>query len=167
MLRREVRRRTPTSRSSSSESARVIDLKPEPSAALAIWWIALHATLVGACIEVGAPWSAKVAALAAVACHALARRPRRPERLVIGADGRVALPERGVAGLELGARSRYTSAWVRLELRGSGRALHWVLLADQVDPETWRTLQLELRRRGASAAEGVPDSPDQGQGNLR
>jgi hypothetical protein len=123
--------------------------------------------LVAACIEIGLPWSAKAPALVAVACHALLRRPRKPERLMIDADGRVELPERGVAGLELGARSRYTSTWVRLELRGSGRAVYWTVLADQVDPEIWRTLQVELRRLGATTADSAGRKPGQGRGNLR
>jgi hypothetical protein len=112
--------------------------------------------LAASCFEVGAPWLAKAPALVAVACHAYARRPRKPERLVIRADGRVELPERGLVGLELGERTRYTSAWVRLDVRGSGHAQDWVLLADQVNPETWRTLQVALRRVGATAAATSP-----------
>jgi membrane-bound toxin of toxin-antitoxin system len=48
--------------------------------------------------------------------------------------------------LTVGSRSRYTSWWVHLQLRGADRAVDVVVLKDQLDERTWRALQAELRR---------------------
>lgn len=151
-----MRRPTPTSRGSSGESARAIDLDPEPSLILWAWWLALHAVVLAALAELGAPWPAKCLALLAALAHAAVFRPRRTPRLLWRADGRVALPELGLADLGLGPRSRHCGLWIRLELRGAGRALDILLLADQLDPVLWRTLRADLNRLRAG---GPPANP--------
>jgi len=97
-------------------------------------------------------------AMAALA-HAIVQRPRRTPRLVLRA-GRVALPELELDDLALGPRTRHCGLWVRLDLRGAGRALDILLLADQVDPIVWRTLRAELARL-------TPDGPKSGNPSRR
>lgn len=60
---------------------------------------------------------------------------------------------------ELGPGTRYARSWVRLELCAPGRRPAAVLLLrDQLDPESWRILQTELRRgRLAPSDEARPD----------
>ena len=109
--------------------------------------------MVAALALLGAPWMLKgVAALAALA-HAVVFRPRRTPRLV-WRDGRVALPELGLDNLALGRRTRHCRLWIRLDLRGAGRVLDILLLADQVEPALWRTLRAELARLALEAATG-------------
>jgi hypothetical protein len=150
----------PTSPGSSSESARIIDLRPEASIILWVWWALLHAVVLAALVLLGAPWSLKSAAAIAVLAHSIAFRPRRTPRLVLS-SGRVAVPELGLEGLALGLRTRHSGLWIRLDLRGTGRALHILLLADQIDPILWRTLRAELARLSPEgAASGHPGRPD-------
>jgi hypothetical protein len=146
-----VPRQTPTSHDSSSASAPAIDLQPNPSAILAVWWIALHALVAAALALLGAPWLLKGLALLVLLVHAIALAPERAGRVVIRRDGRVTLPELGLDDLALGPRTLFTTHWVRLDLRGSGGAFDILLLADQVDPVAWHTLQVELRGFRASA----------------
>ena len=145
-LRGEVHPKTPRSRASSNESARAIDLKPEPSGFLLIWWLALHTLAVAAVVVLGAPWLLKGLALLCVLVHAIALPPERAPRIVYRSDGRIELPELGLDDLTLGPRTRYTASWVRFDLRGKERALLVLLLADQIAPEAWRRLQTALRR---------------------
>ena len=56
--------------------------------------------------------------------------------------------------------SRYTWWWVHLQLRGVDRGIDVVLLADQIDEDTWRAMQAELRRPR-------PDAPDDPSGSGR
>jgi hypothetical protein len=91
--------------------------------------------------------------VALLAVHAVVRRPRAAPRLVCRSDGRWAVPALGLAGLTLGRRTRYTTLWVRLSFVGPPRSLDIVLLADQVDPESWRKLQTHLRRGVAASPE--------------
>jgi len=93
----------------------------------------------------GAPWMLKAPAAIAALAHSIVFRPRRTPRLVLRA-GRVTLPERELEDLALGPRTRHSGLWVRLDLRGPGRALDILLLVDQVDPILWRTLRAELAR---------------------
>jgi len=117
--------------------------------------------LGAACVALGAPWPIRVIALGFVAAHALARRPPPAPRVILGADGRVSLPDRGLADLELGPRTRYTTLWIRLDLRAPGRTLYILLVADQLDESSWRAALSELRRmrpRAAPAPGGSGDS---------
>src|SRR4051812_33911005 len=60
---------------SSTASARVIVLTPKPSRLLLLWWLALHALLLGAVALAGAAvWLKGLCALAVVV-HGIARRP--------------------------------------------------------------------------------------------
>jgi hypothetical protein len=93
----------------------------------------------------------KAAAALAALAHSVVFRPRRTPRLVLRA-GRVALPERELEDLVLGPRTRHSGLWVRFDLRGAGRALDILLLADQVDPIVWRTLRAELARLTADGS---------------
>jgi hypothetical protein len=131
---------------SSSASARVIDLNPEFSAILLIWWVAVHALVIAAIVVLGAPWVPKALALLIALVHAIALAPERTPRVIYRSGGRVAVPELGLDELTLGPRTRYTTGWIRFDLRGGGRALDILLLADQVEPAIWRALQAELRR---------------------
>jgi hypothetical protein len=110
----------------------------------------------------GAPWVLKAAAAVAALAHSIAFRPRRTPRIVLSA-GRVSVPELELDGLALGGRTRHSGLWIRLDLRGPGRALDILLLADQVDPILWRMLRAELARLGADGA--VSDNP--GRRELR
>lgn len=107
--------------------------------------------LVAAALGVlGAPWLLKGLALLVVLVHAIALPPERARRVVFRSDGRVTLPELGLEDLTLGPGTLFTTRWVRLDLRGSGRALDILLLADQVDPALWHALQVKLRGFRAS-----------------
>jgi hypothetical protein len=98
----------------------------------------------------------KGAAALATLAHAVGFRPRRTPRLV-WTDGRVAMPELGLHDLGVGRRTRHCRLWIRLDLRGAGRGLDLLLLADQVEPELWRRLRAELARRTPEgAASGEP-----------
>ncbi len=96
---------------------------------------------------------------AALFVHAILRRPRPPPPLVRLADGRWSVPDAGVSGAVLGAGTRFTRGWVRLELAARGRAPATLLLMhDQLDPEEWRALQAALRRgQSAGFDEGPSD----------
>jgi hypothetical protein len=106
----------------------------------------LHALVASAFLVLGAPWLLKGLAVLVVLVHALALPPEPAPRMVYRSGGRVALPGVGVEDLALGPGTLFTTGWVRFDLRGSGRALDILLLADQVDSATWRELQAELRR---------------------
>jgi len=105
----------------------------------------LHAVVLAALALLGAPWMLKAAVVPAAFAHSVAFRPRRTPRLILSA-GRVAVPELELEDLALGRRTRHCGLWVRLDLRGPGRALDILLLADQVDPIVWRSLRAELAR---------------------
>jgi hypothetical protein len=108
----------------------------------------------------GAPWILKAAAAVAALAHFIAFRPRRTPRLVLSA-GRVAVPELELEDLALGRRTRHCGLWIRLDLRGPGRALDILLLADQVDPILWRMLRAELARlKPEVAGSGNPSRRD-------
>jgi hypothetical protein len=114
---------------------------------LGAWWALSHA-LVGLALTLsGAPWPLKCVAVLGTAVHAVMRRPRSPQRVILK-DGIAELPDSGLVDLSIGSRSRYTWWWVHLRLRRADDAVavDVVLLADQLDEETWRALQAELRR---------------------
>jgi hypothetical protein len=130
---------------------------------LRAWWLALHGVVLAAFALLGAPWSVKCFALLATLAHATALRPRPTPRLVWHGDGRVGLPELGLDGLTLGPRTRHCGLWMRLDVRGAGRALDILLLADQLDAARWRTLRADLNRLrtgGAPADPGDDPRPD-------
>ena len=102
--------------------------------------------LLAALVLVGWPWLVKCGGLLLIALHAGTRYPSAAPILIARPDGLWAVPERGLAELELDAASRYTTVWVRLILTGRGRALDILLLADQLDRESWCALQARLRR---------------------
>ncbi len=120
------------------------------------WWVVLHAVMLAALLLLGGPFVLKVAAAAAALAHSIAFRPRRTPRLVLHA-GRVAVPELELENLALGGRTRHCGLWVRFDLRGPGRVLDILLLADQVDPILWRTLRAELARLTPEGVSG--DNP--------
>lgn len=114
----------------------------------------LHGVVLAALACVAGPWLPKAAAALAALAHSLAFRPRRTPRLVLS-GGRVAVPELELYDLALGRRTRHCGLWVRLDLRGAGRRLDILLLADQVDPIVWRSVRAELARL-------TPDRPTTG-----
>jgi hypothetical protein len=84
-----------------------------------------------------------------VLAHGLVRRPAHPPApLIFRDDGRIDWLQAGATDLELVEGTRFTRAWVSLQLRpaGGGPAVRVVLLADQLDPATWRTLLARLGR---------------------
>ena len=120
----------------------------------------LHVAVLAALALLGAPWLLKALVAIAALAHSIVLRPRRTPRLVLSA-GRVAVPELGLENLALGLRTRHCGLWVRLDLRGAGRALDILLLADQVDPTIWRALRAELARLGQEGpASGNPSKRD-------
>jgi hypothetical protein len=110
-----------------------------------VWWIALHALVAFAFVSLGAPVLVKSLALLVLVVHAIALPPERALGVVLGRDGRVAVPELGLTDLTLGPRTLFTENWVRFDLRGSDRPLNIVLLSGQVDPLSWHALQARLR----------------------
>jgi hypothetical protein len=105
----------------------------------------LHVLALAALVLLGAPWKLKVAGALAALAHSIVFRPRRTPRIVLRA-GRVAVPELGLEELALGRGTRHCGLWIRLDLRGAGRALDILLLADQIEPKLWRMLRSELAR---------------------
>ena len=104
---------------------------------------------------IGAAAIVKICAALCVSIHAVARYPQTPPRIVRSRGGEWAVPERGLTGLRLGPRTRYTTLWMRLSLGGALETVDVVLLVDQVGREDWRALQALLRRgEGAGAAAG-------------
>jgi len=122
----------------------------------------LHGVVLAALTWLGGPWTVKAGAALAALAHSLAFRPRRTPRLIFSA-GRVTVPELGLVDLALGRRTSHCGLWVRFDLRGRGRSLDILLLADQVDPILWRRLRAELARLAAD--DGT--SGDPGRRDLR
>jgi hypothetical protein len=126
--------------------------------------------VVGLALAVlGAPWPCRALAIGGIAAHAILRRPGPTPRVLFRSDGFADLPDDGLVDFEVGPRSSYTSWWVSLQLRGPGRVVHVVLLADQLDDETWRALQAELRRHPSSVTPVARRSRRDGdpRGDLR
>ena len=120
---------------SSSESARAIDLRPEPSALAAVWWLALHALVVAAVVVLGVPLAAQGPRIALRAAFTRSRcRPSVRLGSSTGGDGRVGVPELGLDDLdarpahplhrELGRGSTFAgrNARFRVAARRSGRS---------------------------------------------
>ena len=122
-------------------------LNLEPSRVLWAWWTLLHALLAVAFALTGWPISVRVLAIAAVAGHAVVRRPRPSPRVVqFGEDGRCVVPEWDVGARPLGARTLVCPFWVRLDLGMGPSRRDILLLADQMRPEEWRRLRALLLR---------------------
>jgi hypothetical protein len=113
-----------------------------------VWWLALHALLLGAAVLTGWPWWCRALAMLVVAAHGLVRRPARPPRLILVAgDGSCRVPGLGTGWLEPNPRTRIAPYWLLLSL-GERRARHDILLwVDQVDAATWAHLTACLLRR--------------------
>lgn len=62
------------------------------------------------------------------------------------ADGSWTLPERGLTGLALRDGTSLGPFWIALRLGAGTARASVLLLRDQLDHETWRGLQAELRR---------------------
>jgi hypothetical protein len=120
--------------------------------------------LVGLAVSLlGIPWSLKCLALFATAAHAVVRRPPPAPRVILQ-DGIAELPDAGLVDLTVGPGSRYTWWWIHLRLRSADRRVDVVLLVDQLDEETWRALQAELRRRRPRARDASPSPSRTGDG---
>jgi hypothetical protein len=115
-----------------------------------LWWVALHALAVAGIPWLGLDSFAAVGLALLLGAHALVRRRfAPPPELLLDAAGFWSVPALGLAGLTVGPDTRYTTFWVRLSLVGVGGGLDILLLADQLDAESWRTLQVRLRRGSA------------------
>ncbi|HEX5420437.1 MAG TPA: protein YgfX [Gammaproteobacteria bacterium] len=122
-------------------------LAPKPSRSLEIWWAGVHLLGASGLIASALPAVLIGAGLAALLAHAWLRRPSpAPALIQRGVDGRWALPANGVGGLALGAGTAVGPFWVELRLEGPEGRLAVLLLRDQLDGESWRALQAQLRR---------------------
>jgi hypothetical protein len=130
---------------SSSASAPVIVLTPDPSRWLRIWWLGVHALGIAGLWLAGLPTVLKCLGTLVAAMHWAVLRPGDPPGLVLRADGTWDVPSRGLAALRLGLGTRYTRLWVKLELVGATGSIDILLLADQLDAEAWGRLQNRLR----------------------
>lgn len=122
-------------------------LAPKPSRLLKIWWLGVH--LLGALGLVGCALPAPLAlcGVAALLAHGWLRMPAPAPALVQrGADGQWALPANGSQGLVLAAGTAVGPFWVELRLEGREGRRAVLLLRDQLDRESWRALQAQLRR---------------------
>jgi hypothetical protein len=147
-----MRRTTPTSRDSLPELDVVLTIDPRPSPGLALWWWGVHALAAAGLIASALPRSVAALALGALLVHARLRRPRPPEPIELRAGGRWAVSGARLGGLTLAEGTAVGPFWVRLELAGAGTRVARLLLRDQLDADTWRALQAELRRGRRSDA---------------
>jgi len=126
------------------------------------WWCALHALLVAAALLVGWPWALRLAALVAVAGHAIVRWPRAtPASVLVYSDATCLVPKGGPRPIALGPRTVVCAYWIRLDLGVDLPQRDILLVIDQVGPDQWARLRALLERarvrRGArsAAAEGT------------
>ena len=135
---------------SSTTFAPVIILRPEPSRALAWWWLGLHVLLAATALLIGWPLSLQVAALCAIVAHGIGRRPSSTRSVIeVGADATFRVATSSTTAFEPDRRTLLTPFWVRIVARRKGDAVDILLLADQLDPEDWRRLTAILRRATA------------------
>jgi hypothetical protein len=114
---------------------------------MSLWWGALHGLLAAAAVLVGVPVPLRLAALVAILCHGLARRPRAvPRAILVGADGTCVVPEWGPSRLELRRGTLLCPHWVRLVLGAGAQRRDIVLIADQIPAEQWAGLCARLCR---------------------
>lgn len=97
----------------------------------------------------------KVAALCAVGGYAWLFRPPEVGPIIIGGGGLWALPAEELYDMRLGEKTVYSGAWVRLHLtRGRATNRRVLLLADQLDREDWRRLQVSVREAPVDRIDG-------------
>lgn len=128
-------------------------LKPSRSRWLVVWWGSLHALAAAGLLWSAVPWWLAAPGLAALAAHLWLAAPAPPTPVERGADGLWSLPAEGRAGLRLREGASVGPFWVDLRLDGPGGRRAVLLLRDQLDGESWRALQAELRRSGARRAQ--------------
>jgi hypothetical protein len=80
-----------------------------------------------------------------LACHGYLCNPGSTGCLIRGADGRWALPTRGLYGLEFDPQTRFGIGWIALRLIGPFGRVQTLLLEDQVPASAWSALQAGLR----------------------
>jgi len=85
-----------------------------------------------------------------VLVHAALRRPPPITVIRRHADGAWSLPALGFERLDLRPGTSVGPFWIKLRLGTADTAVSVLLLRDQLDAETWRRLQAELRRLGAA-----------------
>jgi len=123
-------------------------IRPARSRLIPVWHVGVHALAAAAIALSGLAWPLELAAFGALAAHAVWRWPGAPVPICRHADGTWSLPALGLEGLVLCPGTEAGPFWVRLSLgRADARAVTVVLVADQLDRESWRRLQAELRRR--------------------
>ena len=128
-------------------------LTPSASRLAWVWWCALHASLVAAAVLVGMPWAAKLAAFAAIAGHAVVRRPEPPlVSIVVAADATCVVPQWSRGAVALGPRTLVSSHWLRLDLGAGPRLRDIVLFSDQLSHDQWARLCALLARARCDAA---------------
>jgi hypothetical protein len=112
-----------------------------------VWWLGLHALLMGAAALVGWPWWCAALGLLAIVAHALGRWPAAAPRLMLLAvDGTWQVPELDTRWRPTGPRTRLAPYWISLSL-GHGRDRRDILLwVDQLDAATWARLRARLLR---------------------
>ncbi|HEU4617689.1 MAG TPA: hypothetical protein VFV10_06580 [Gammaproteobacteria bacterium] len=125
-------------------------IEPRPSRWLVHWWRGVHALAAAGVLASALPRAYALLALAGLLVHALLGRPPASRCLELRADGSWAVP--GASGLSLVEGTAVGPFWIRLKLARPGLRVARLLLRDQVDAETWRVLQAELRRGGRSGA---------------
>jgi hypothetical protein len=106
--------------------------------------------LLGAAFAlVGWPLAVKALAIAAIAGHAVVRRPAAsPREVSFDSDGSCVVPEWHTGARPPGARTRVCPFWVRLDLGMGPWPRHILLIADQMQPDEWRRLRALLLRSG-------------------
>lgn len=134
-------------------------LRLKPSRSAWVWWCALHALLLASTEIVAWPWPLSLAALGAILCHAVARRPRRaPGLILVSADAGCTVPDWEVDRLALGERTVVCSHWIRLDIGTGPRRRDLVLFADQLGRDEWTRLRALLERARCDGAH-VPRRP--------
>ena len=102
----------PLPQRSSSEYARALVLNLEPSRALRVWWLLLHALLGAAFALVGWPTPFRVLAIVAIVGHFFVRRPApSPRTVIVTEGGSCAVPEWNTGSRTLGARTLICPFW--------------------------------------------------------
>jgi hypothetical protein len=113
----------------------------------------LHALLVAAALLVAWPLASRVVALAAIAAHAVARRPRAtPVSVLVGSDATCLVPEWGVSRAPLGPRTVVCAYWIRLDVGVVPPRRDILLFIDQLGPDQWARLRALLERARCDAA---------------
>jgi hypothetical protein len=124
---------------------------------LALWWGAVHALAAAGVLASALPHSVAAVVLAVLLAHSRWGRPGPAGPLDLFASGRWAVPGTSRTGLTLAEGTAVGPFWIKLVLVGPVHAprsprLACLLLRDQLDADTWRALQAELRRGARSDA---------------